>query len=408
MQPISRNFRFGLLFMLVMTESIPLALLWTAMPVLLRRSGASLKEIGALSLVMFPWALKALWAPLIDKVGARSRFGRYRGWLFVTHPLLLLTFLAGAFVDIPTLLISHRLVGAVALLWLSLVSATADTASHGLAVKLLSGDERGMGNGVQNAGIMMGHLIGGGMTVVVVGILGWRPALLILAGLVLLPLLGVALYREPPVAAPHSITLREMLTFFRRRHVIRWLVVLAAVWMLPAIPGVPFQTLFVDRGLGLTEIGLMVGIVGNGAGAIGGALGGLYVLRRGRQRGFFDLNLASIACLGIASLLITREHPNRPMLYGAVIAAYFGMAVGATILYTMMMDRSRDHVASTDYTIQYSLMQFCAFWGTSLGGILAGAVGGNTLFVAVPLLMLSVLAIAARILDHNDFQAEPE
>lgn len=85
---------------------------------------------------------------------------------------------------------------------------------------------------------------------------------------------------------------------------------------------------------------------------------------------------------------------------------YFGLALGATILYTMMMDRSRGHVASTDYTIQYSLMQFCSFLGTSVGGLLAGAIGGPLVFLLVPPLLLLVLGVASQALDGSDFRAE--
>ena len=134
----SRTLRFTLLFALAMTEVMPIMLVSQALPVLLRRGGASMEQIGFLFLAMFPWSLKALWAPLIDKLGARSRFGRYRTWLLVTHPLLLVTLVAGSFWDIPAMLLHNRNDAIPALLWLTSVCAIADAASHGLAVTLLS------------------------------------------------------------------------------------------------------------------------------------------------------------------------------------------------------------------------------------------------------------------------------
>lgn len=404
----ARAFRFGLLFTLAMTEMMPVALISRAMPVLLRRSGASLEEISVLSLVMLPWAVKALWAPLVDKLGAQSVLGRYRSWLFITHPLLLLTLVLGAFTDVPSLLSTRRAVGIPALVWLSIVSATADTSSHGLAVQLLRPEERGNGNGVQGAGMMVGGLIGGGLMVILVGKVGWQPALLTMAALVLLPLLGVFLYQEAPVDPAHTITLREVLAFFHRPRIWRWLAIMSASLAIPSLPGVPFQTLLVDRGLNLTEIGIMIGIIGGSVGALGGLIGGAVVSRLGRQRAFYVLNLLCAACLGGATLLIIHKSPILWLLYAAVILVYFGLSAGGTILYVMIMDRSRGHVASTDYTIQYSLMQLCGFLGMGAGGFLAGHLGATLVFVLVPLLTLVMLGVISRTLDARDFQAEPE
>jgi MFS family permease len=82
-----RTFRFLLLAVLSMTEVLPLLLVSQAMPVVLRRSGASLDRISLLYLVMLPWAFKFLWAPLVDRFGGARR-DRYRAWLLVTHPLV--------------------------------------------------------------------------------------------------------------------------------------------------------------------------------------------------------------------------------------------------------------------------------------------------------------------------------
>lgn len=403
----SRGFRFALLFMLSMTEMMPVALMSRAMPVLLRRSGATLEEISVLSLVMLPWAIKALWAPLVDKLGAKSVFGRYRSWLFITHPLLLLTLALGAFTNVPALLTTHRAAGIPALVWLSIISATADTASHGMAVQLLPPHDRGIGNGVQTAGMMVGGLLGGGLMVILVDKAGWQPALLTMASLVLLPLIGVLRYKEAPLSAEHAITLREVLAFFRRPRIWRWLTVMALALAIPSLPGVPFQTLLVDRGLNLTEIGLMIGIIGGSVGALSGMIGGLIVSRLGRQRAFYVLNLLCAASLGGATLIFIRKAPSVWLLYAAVVLVYFGLSAGGTILYVMIMDRSRGHIASTDYTIQYSLMQLCGFLGMGAGGFLAGRVGASTVFILVPLLMLAMLGGLSRILDERDFQSDP-
>lgn len=402
----SRAFRFALLFSLGMTELMPVALLSSALPVLLRRNGATMEQMGILSLVMAPWAVKALWAPVVDKVGARSRLGRYRGWLFVTHPLLLFTLVLGAFLNLPALLLGNRAVGLPALLWLSIVSATADTASHGLAVNLLRPEERGIGNGIQTAGMMAGTLVGGGLMVMLVATLGWRLPLLIMAGAVLMPLLGLLLYKEASVDPVHAITLRAVLRFFEKPRIGRWLGVLAVFSLLPALPAVPFQALFVDHGMGLSEIGLVMGVMSSLAGALGGVVGGFAVKELGRVRAFYGLSLLCILCLCAASFIITRDAPGRLWLYGSVGFVFFGSSASGTILRVLMMDRSRGHLASSDYTLQASAGGLFGYLGAGLGGGLAGRIGAPLVFLGVLVLMLVALWASSRILQRADFSPQ--
>lgn len=404
----SRGFRFALLFALGMTEYMPVALLSAAMPVLLRRSGASMDQMGVLSLVMVPWAIKALWAPVVDKVGARSRFGRYRGWLFVTHPLLLLTLVLGSFIDISALLLTHNATGILALLWLSIISATADTASHGLAVNLLLPEERGVGNGVQTVGLMAGTLIGGGLMVMLVDKIGWQLPLRIMAAVVLIPLLGLMLYQEPQVDRAAAITWRAALSFFRRPRIGRWLAALALLSLLPGMPSVPFQALFVDHGMGLSEIGLVLGVMSSLTGAMGGAIGGLAVKELGRERAFYALNILCVLCLCGASIIITRVAPGRMLLYAAVGLVYFGLSVGGTVMRVMAMDRSRAYLASSDYTLQASTAGLFNALGSGVGGFIAGRLGSASLFFLVPVLMLGVLGVISRTFRSEDFAAHQD
>lgn len=399
----SLTFRYALLFGLAMTEVMPLALLSSGMPAILRRNGASLEQLGILSLVMIPWAIKALWAPVVDKVGARSQLGRYRGWLLMSHSFLVAILILGSFIDIASLLLTNRAIGIPALFVLSIAAATADNASHGLAVNLLSAEERSLGNGIQTAGMMTGLLLGGGVMLILVDKLGWQLPLLIMAAAVFLSLLGVALYREPPVDPAQAITLRAALAFFRTPRIGRWLLILATVILLPALPSVPFQALFIDQGMSLSEIGFVQGILCSAAGIVGGAVSGILVKQLGRGRAFYVVNLLCVAFMASAFFIITRVAPGRTLLYLAASAMAFGSAVSTTTLRVLIMDRSRRHLASSDYSLQMSTASLFAFLGGGVGGVLAGRIGSGRLFVAAPVLLLAALLLFSRIFRGNDF-----
>ena len=64
---------------------------------------------------------------------------------------------------------------------LAFLSSTQDIATDGLSRRLLSEKERGLGNGIQSAGGMLGNLLGGGAVLMAYPYLGWKGCMVILA-----------------------------------------------------------------------------------------------------------------------------------------------------------------------------------------------------------------------------------
>ena len=65
---------------LYLAQGLPYGFFTQTLPVILRDSKASLAEIGGASLLVAPWALKFMWAPLVDRYGFQS-LGLRRSWL---------------------------------------------------------------------------------------------------------------------------------------------------------------------------------------------------------------------------------------------------------------------------------------------------------------------------------------
>ena len=54
---------------LYVASGLPFGVVYKLVPVWLKTSGVSLADIGLASLLGLPWTMKALWAPLVDRVG---------------------------------------------------------------------------------------------------------------------------------------------------------------------------------------------------------------------------------------------------------------------------------------------------------------------------------------------------
>src|SRR5262249_50304659 len=149
-----------------------------AVPVLMRKQGASLPDISMASLLALPWALKFLWAPFVDRWGWAA-FGRRRSWIVPLQLASVATAAALSLVD-PRTGVSTLM---AALLLTNLIAATQDIATDGLAVELLSEGERGFGNSVQVAGYRVGMILGGGALLWVFAHTGWSTTFLAMAGM---------------------------------------------------------------------------------------------------------------------------------------------------------------------------------------------------------------------------------
>lgn len=171
--------RLGLLASLYISQGLPFGFFTQALPVLLRKHGLSLENIGLSSLLAIPWALKFAWAPLVDRFSI-PRIGRRRSWIF---PMQFLTVLVLLWMAFREPVHSFRWI-LVAVLGVNLLSATQDIATDGLAVDMLDVHERGLANGIQVAGYRAGMIVGGGALLIFFDRIGWSLTFIVMALLV--------------------------------------------------------------------------------------------------------------------------------------------------------------------------------------------------------------------------------
>ena len=155
MTPASRPAAAPLLLLtsLYIAQGLPYGFFTQALPVLMRENGASLKAISATSLLFLPWALKFLWAPMVDQIGTR------RGWI------LPIQFIAAIGAALLALIDPARgfMAVFVAVFAFNALAAIQDVATDGLAVRLLDARARGLGNGIQVGAYRIGMVLGGGL-----------------------------------------------------------------------------------------------------------------------------------------------------------------------------------------------------------------------------------------------------
>ena len=77
-------YQVGLLLSLYVAQGLPVGFLTQALPAILRQNHVSLAAIGGFGLLMAPWALKFLWAPIVDRYFS-AQWGQSRSWIIPTQ-----------------------------------------------------------------------------------------------------------------------------------------------------------------------------------------------------------------------------------------------------------------------------------------------------------------------------------
>lgn len=373
--------KYTLLASLYITQYLGLGFFFTALVAILRQQGVPLEQLSAIYVLGLFWILKFLWAPLVDRIGF-GRLGHYRGWLIVMQSLLMLTLLAMGLFDLQTQL--GPILGLCMLV--GLLSATQDIAADALSCCLLAPEERGLGNGIQIGGGLLGNMIGGGLVLMLYPTIGWLGSMALLAAGTAIPLVQLLRFREPAwLAERHSAhaeraRFRDLLTFFGRPGMWRWLIVLLVYPLGVSLAYGLITPLLVDAGWSLERIGFGVNIVGSVVGLLGAVAVGWMVRRFGRKPMLFATALAM--GFGLLLLLAPALGATGDLPAWAAIGALFLLySPSAAILATVMMDNARPTAAGTDFTLQYCVFALVGFVAGGAGVGLAGVFGYSAVIV---------------------------
>lgn len=349
-----------------MAQSVVGGIAFQGVPALLRDGGARLDQVGLAYLAFLPWALKFLWAPLVERrrlpQGSLQR--RTRGIVLPGQWLLaaLLFLLAG--LGQPSLPVLLAVLGLIAL-----VAATIDIACDGFAVEQLPPGRRGWGNAIQVGASYLGMFLGAGLFLVLAASQGWRVAAAAMGGLILLLTLPFSLVREParPAGtAPHRPSLAHALG---RPAVRLSLAITVAFQAGTRLAYGMTGPLLLDRGVELASVGWINGAGGVAAGLAGTLAGALAIQRWGARQATAAAMAVQAGALAAFLAVVLDGSAAPSWLIALALFKAGAMAAGFVTLYAFLMGQASLAQAGVDFT----LFQCADALTATLGGLAAGA-----------------------------------
>lgn len=393
---------------LYISQGLPMGLALVALPAILRSLGYSTQAIGAVGLVILPWALKFLWAPLVDR-DRQLRLGRRRGWILPAQIAMVLLYLSIGLIAVQTGAASWIL---GLLILANLVSATQDIATDGWAVELLRGPELAWVNGLQIGGFALGMLIGGSASLMLFDRGGWMILFVTLAIVTALTIIPVARIRETGQQAQPSPDRFQpapsLRATFARRGAWRIMAIAASFYFANTLSGAMLGPFFIDRGLSLAEVGIVTGTGIAGVAVVGGIVGGWITGRVGAMPAAIGGGLLSAISLGL--WIVVASLPSLTLGIAIATMSTTGLIGGVAYVafYTLFMNWASLDQAGTDFTVLQCTESWTNMAASVCAGFAAAAFGFRGVFVLAVIVGLGLIGLIILALKGLSINEEKE
>lgn len=410
------------IFVLGFSSGLPLALTGATLSIWLTEAGVSRTVIGAFALVGTAYALKFLWAPLIDRLPVpwlTRRLGRRRGWIVATHLACLAAIVGLGFAE-PAV---DPWLTAVLAAVVAFTSASQDIVIDAYRVEVLEEHEYGAGAAMVVFGFRVGMLVSGAGALYLASVLDWATVYAIMGSLLLIGVATALLCPEPPSAEAEAEAEGERLAgrvlggavpdwarraaawvssavvapfadFMTRPG---WLAILGFIMLYKfgdALLAVMANPFYVDMGFSLVDIANVTKLFGFGATLAGIFLGGLLVARFGIVPSLLFCGVLQLFS-NLAFVPLAMAGPDLALLAFVVGFENLAGGMGTAAFVAYLSSLCNVAYTATQYALLSSFMAVARTFLSAPGGWLADQVDWVAFFLmtgvaAVPGLILLV------------------
>jgi PAT family beta-lactamase induction signal transducer AmpG len=420
-----RRIRLLALCVLYTSQGLPDGFVRVGLKTYLIQHGSSTRDIAHLiALVSWPWAIKWMWGPVIDRF-SHSPFGRRRPWILSAHFLMGMTM--ASMMLVPDLTADIRVLGAMVLL-INCFSSLQDVAIDALAIDVLPPKERGLANGMMFASTYVGSFIGGALVGGLLLKYGIRQAvmleMLVLGCIAMVPLLirerqsdrwlpgrrHESKAESPRERGSIQRVLRELRIAFSRSDSL--LGGLLAVCSLAASGSfLVFWPVYMQRQLGWSAENYLV-LESSFAilfGLAGSLVGGVVASWIGAKRSTI-LALTALMTCWLAHYASASSWQNERLVTALFLSVTFLVGFFQVSMFALFMGICSPAVAATQFSAYMALLNISSSWGAMAAGTLSEQSSFARVFLG--LAGFQILLIGVTLLIHpqrgGDLELVPE
>ncbi|MDF0499041.1 MFS transporter [Bradyrhizobium yuanmingense] len=350
-------------------QYLAIALIYSAVPVILRANGASLQLVGLYSTAFVAFTVSFLWAPIVDR-WSLNRLGLRRSWILLTQVATTTVLAVMALLNPRTDLVPLFLVS----LALASVAATQRIATLGYIAEALDPGERPLGATLLGWGRVIGHVIGGAVCLELIESVGWRPTLLGLALLLAVFAGWVFAIPEPLLFKNQSRSPQRQSIFLRNNGLLT-----TAALIAPGVAGIALafamvQLRLVDLGFAAADIGWIGAISNVLTYTIIAPLTTAILARTTPNHGV--IWSCAVMAIGFGAFaIIDRYASDRVSAVASVGIVFAALAVQHVTFTNWFLALARPGKAGTDVTFLTSVMSAFALMGFAASGFITARFG---------------------------------
>ncbi|MFT6836411.1 MAG: PAT family beta-lactamase induction signal transducer AmpG [Francisellaceae bacterium] len=372
------------MFLLGFSSGLPRMLVASTFIIWFTKYGVSVESIGLLTLILFPYTVKFLWSPLIDRY-ALPWFDRRKSWILITQ-ILLITLIGSLSFLSPN---KEMLLIAIIGLLVSITSATQDIAFNAYQVEILNEDDRAIGASISSLGYRVAMYCMSTIIIFIVVATNWHIAFLAITSLMLIGIVGT--YIAPKTNkllshCPPSLYQAVILPFkeyFSRDTFFACIFVILIIIIYKLGDSLAFSLnsyfflsylhfSLIDIAIAYKTSALIFSLTGL-------VIGGLIVKKIGIYKGFLWFSLL-MACANLMYLLLAIVGKSYILMVVAVAVEYFVGSMGSAVLVAFLLSLCNKSFSATQFALFSSIDTIGSVFIGPFAGWTAGALGWVWLF----------------------------
>lgn len=375
--------KMAAMLLLGFASGMPLFLVSRTLQAWMTRDGVDLTSIGLFSLVLLPYSLKFVWAPVIDRY-IPPFLGRRRGWILIAQVGLILAIAAMSLHD-PERALELLAVNAILIAFLS---ATQDIAFNAYQVDVLTDREMALGAAIGVLGYRVALILTGGAALVLADHMRWPTVYLIMAGIMAIGIIATLWAPEPELEGTPPLSMYEAIVlpfrdFFRRSGVVRAFMVLLFIVLYKLadyLAGNMATPFLLQAGYSETQIGVVQGGLGLGATIVGTIAGGIVVARIGINKSLWIFGALQLLT-NFAYYVLAVSAPANGLLIGAIIIENFVLGMVTAVFVAFLMSMCSKEFSATQFALLTSLMTVSRDVVSAPAGAFAESLGWPAFFL---------------------------
>lgn len=383
-QLTKKNILFSVLFTAVLT---PMIFFVMGLPMILQIKGFDASLIGIFQLAGLPMIFKFLMSPPIDKIVFEKK--HYKKWTFYIGIVYILLLTIISFLSLENSIYPIF----IAILITAFISTFMDIPLNALAIKTFKKEERISAGSYKISAYSLASLLGGGVFLLVFNHLGWNLTFILMACFILFSLFALYFIEEnDEIINAEKISSKNIITFFKQKDIGIWIFILSFYFVSISALWVFMKPYLISKDITADDVAIYVGIYGSFVAILGGALSN-YIGKKFSKKNlliiFMFFNIFS------TSLLIFIEYYNLTFYFLIICVTFIALAIAlsSAIIFSMIMDYSREESRAIDYSIQSSIFSFTRIISAVIAGIIVSNFGFGKMFVFELICLILVIFI---------------